>query len=131
MNIENILRENNNRVTPERVALFNFLKTKHIFTYNDIESNFKDVWRASIFRTLNLFLDLGLIRKLDLGEKTATYEINDHAHHHEHMKCEKCEVVISFDSDPICKKLFAKAKDLWFEIKAHNIGIVGICKNCL
>jgi len=43
MEIEKILKEKQNRVTPERVAIFNFLKTKHIFTYNDIMDNFKDI----------------------------------------------------------------------------------------
>jgi Fe2+ or Zn2+ uptake regulation protein len=66
MKIENILKENNNRVTPERIAIFEFLKTKHIFTYNDIIGHFKDLGRASIFRTLNLFLDLGITRKIDV-----------------------------------------------------------------
>ena len=131
MEIENILRENNNRITPERITLFSFLKTKHIFTYKDIVSNFKNIWRASVFRTLNLFLELWIIRKVELWAKTMTYEINDEKHHHEHMKCEKCNSVISFESDSICKKIFNEAKNIWFEIKSHNIWIIWTCKNCL
>lgn len=131
MNIENILKENNNRVTPERITIFNFLKTKHIFTYNDIENRFKNIWRASIFRTLNLFLKLGVIRKVEIWDKVMTYELNDEKDHHEHMKCEKCNSIISFVSDDICKKIFGEAKKIWFKIKAHNIWVLWICKNCL
>jgi len=43
MNIEEILKKNNNRVTPERISIFDFLKTKHIFTYNDINNNFEKI----------------------------------------------------------------------------------------
>ncbi|MCP4523738.1 MAG: transcriptional repressor [Candidatus Gracilibacteria bacterium] len=131
MEIEQILRENNNRVTPERVAIYNYLKTKHIFSYNNISQNFGELGRASIFRTLNLFLDLGVIRKVEIGEKTMTYELNDHNNHHEHMKCENCKEVISFDSDNICNKIFQEAKKLGFKIKSHNIGVLGTCKNCV
>ncbi len=131
MKIENILKQNKNRVTPERIAIFDFLKTRHIFTYNDIIKNFKNIWRASIFRTLNLFLDLWVIRKVDIWEKIMTYEFNDEKNHHEHMRCEKCESIISFESKYICDKIFIEAKKIWFEIKNHSIWVVWTCKNCL
>lgn len=131
MNIENILKEKQNRVTPERIAIFNFLKTKHIFTYNDIMDNFENIWRSSVFRTLNLFLSLWIIRKIDLWDNIMSYELNDNEHHHEHMKCNICNSIISFHSNDICKKIFEEAKKLWFEIKSHSIWVVGTCKNCL
>lgn len=131
MNITNILKENNKRVTPERIIIFDFLETKHIFTYNDIIINFKNIWRASVFRTLNLFLELWVIRKVEIWEKVMTYELNDKNHHHEHMKCASCNSIISFHSDNICKKIFAEAKKIWFEIKSHNIWVLWTCKNCL
>jgi len=131
MKIENILKENNNRVTPERIAIFEFLKTKHIFTYNDIIENFKSLGRASIFRTLNLFLDLAIIRKIDVGDKTMTYEFVDHHNHHEHMRCDCCNSIIGFHADSICKMILEEAKKMWFQVKSHSISVVGKCKNCL
>jgi len=41
-----------------------------------------------------------------------SYEINDEEHHHEHMKCEKCDSIISFASENICKKIFSEAKKI-------------------
>jgi len=78
-----------------------------------------------------LFLELWVIRKIDVWDKALTYEINDETHHHEHMKCFICNSIISFESDNICKKIFEEAKNMWFKIKSHNIWIVGTCKNCL
>jgi Fe2+ or Zn2+ uptake regulation protein len=46
------------------------------------------------------------------------------------MKCEKCDSIISFESDYICKKIFGEAKKIWFKIKTHNIWVLWICKNC-
>ncbi len=130
MNIEQLLKKSNLRVTKERVDIFEFIKTKHIFTYNDIQNNFKKIWRSSIFRTLNLFLELLILRKVELWWTAITYELIDEKHHHEHMKCEKCDTIISFHSDNICKKLFEEAKKMWFIIKSHNIWVLWICKKC-
>ncbi|MDR2639833.1 MAG: transcriptional repressor, partial [Candidatus Peribacteria bacterium] len=54
------------KATKERLDLFEFIEKKHIFSYNDLQDNFKSVSRASVFRTINLFSKLGIIRKLDL-----------------------------------------------------------------
>lgn len=130
MKIEKILKNNNKRITSERVAIFDYLKTKHIFSYDDITKNFDDIWRSSIFRTLNLFLDIWVIRKIDIWDNKNTYELEKSEHHHEHMKCNNCDKIISFHSDKICNQLFEEAKKIWFEIKQHNIWIVWICKKC-
>jgi len=66
MDIKKVLQKHKNRVTPERIAIFEFLKTRHLFSYNDIALNFSNIGRASIFRTLNLFLEIGAIRKVEL-----------------------------------------------------------------
>jgi Fur family ferric uptake transcriptional regulator len=73
---------------------------------------------------------LGIIRKIDLWNKSDTYEINNKKHHHEHMKCTKCGKIINFDSERICSILFKQAKKMGFNIQTHNIWILGICKNC-
>lgn len=130
MNIADILKDNKKRVTNERLDIFNFLKDKHLFTYSDVLNDFQKVGRASVFRTLNLFLDLWVIRKVNIGDKVETYEMNNHEDHHEHMKCENCDKVISFSSDSICNRLFNEADKIWFKIKSHSIWILWVCKNC-
>lgn len=131
MNIKNILKESGKSVTKERIDIFDYVNTRHIFTSNDLLENFKNIWRASIFRTLNLFVEIWVVRKVNLWEKIESYEVNNENHHHEHMKCEKCKSVLNFHSDDIYNQLFNKAKELWFSIKSHNIWISWVCKKCL
>lgn len=131
MNIENILKQNWNRITKERIDMFEFLKTKHIFTYFDIQKKFSELWRASIFRNLKLFLEIWVIKKVNLWEKIETYEINEHEDYHEHMKCEKCKSIINFDCQEIYKLIIKEAERKWFKLKSHSILINWICKNCL
>ncbi|NDK09330.1 transcriptional repressor [Candidatus Gracilibacteria bacterium] len=131
MNIENILKEHKKNVTPERIQLFESMDAKHIFSASDIEGEFPNFSRASIFRTLKLFLELGVVRRLPLGENGDMYEVEHEHHHHEHMKCQSCGDILSFESDGICKKIFEAAKKQGFRISEHSLGIFGTCKKCI
>lgn len=130
MKIEEILKKHNKSVTKERIEIYESFKEHHIFTSSQIIDE-KIFSRASVFRTLNLFLEIWIIRKVNLWEKIETYELIDESHHHEHMKCEKCQKVISFESENICKKILEEASKKWFKVKSHNICVVWTCENCL
>jgi Fe2+ or Zn2+ uptake regulation protein len=58
MDIKKRLQDNNKRITKERIEIFSFLKTKHFFTYSDINEKFENISRSSIFRNLNLFTEI-------------------------------------------------------------------------
>jgi Fe2+ or Zn2+ uptake regulation protein len=46
------------------------------------------------------------------------------------MKCSNCWNIISFGSEDICKKIFEKAKKIWFQIHEHSVSLIGTCKKC-
>ena len=132
MDIESILRKSWNKVTPERIELFSWMQKKHLFTANDIGANFWTIGRASIFRTLKLFTELGVLRRVHLWDGADSYEIECcKAHHHEHMKCNICWDILSFASEKICKNIFIEAKKLWFHISEHSLSIFGKCEKCV
>lgn len=131
MNIENILKEKKKRITSERIEIFDFISKKHIFDSNDILKNFENIWRASIFRTINLFLEIWIIRKVKTWKNGDSYEIiKTWKHSHEHMECWDCWEILSFDSCKIYDEIRQKAKKLGFEIKDQIINISGKCKKC-
>lgn len=131
MNIEKILKDNKKSITNERLVIFDYVKNSHIFSSNDLLNNFSNIWRASIFRVIKLFLDLWIIRKVNIWKKGDSYELDKENHHHEHMNCSKCWQIINFESENICKILFEEAKKIWFIIKEHSINIMWVCNNCL
>jgi len=106
------------------------MNKKHIFTANDIVENFSNIGRASIFRSIKLFSELGVIRKIQVGSNAESYEVEHSHNHHEHMTCNSCGSIINFMSENICKKIFSEAKKLWFKISEHSIGVFGTCNNC-
>lgn len=130
MNIESLLKSHWKSITNERMDIFQFLRTKHLFSATDILEEFPQIGRASIFRTIRLFLEIGILRRVTLGERWESYELNDTSHHHEHMKCTICQSIMSFDSHSICHKIFEEAKKQWFAIQQHSLSILGKCQKC-
>ncbi|MEW6003253.1 MAG: Fur family transcriptional regulator [Nitrospirota bacterium] len=88
------------------------------------------VSKASIYRTLPLLLESGLIEQVEKTEKHAHYEKTSGRNHHDHMICISCGGVIEFYSamlerlqNRICKK-----ED--FEGITHTLEIKGYCRKC-
>ncbi len=131
MDIVQKLQSVGKKCTKERLKIFSFLEKRHITSSSDVVNTFAwDVWRASVFRTLNLFVDSWIIRKVQRVEKWDFYELNDEEHHHEHMQCSSCNELLCFDSVKICKQLMDIAKQKGFTVSQHSINIVGKCETC-
>jgi len=132
MNIQDSLKSHKKKVTPERVELFSWMEKKHLFSSTDIEKSFSHIGRASIFRTLKLFTEIWILRRIHLWESGDKYEIECcKAHHHEHMKCKTCWDILSFASETICNKIVSEAKKLGFHIDEHSLSIFWKCKKCI
>lgn len=131
MNIKEILKKQGKRITPERLDLFNYILDIDSFSANELVFN-TNFSRASIFRNINLFLEIGVIRKVSLSENWVLYEVVHDTHtHHEHMLCTNCWEVLHFESDYICKELFKIAKKSWFKINEHSIFVNWVCSKCI
>ena len=130
MNLEKMLQSKKKSITPERKLLFEKMKSFHIFSARDISESFPKIPRASIFRTIKLFCEIWVLRRVSLESGVEQYEIDSHENHHEHMKCETCGTVLSFESDFICKLLKKVAKNHNFSLREHSINLFGNCENC-
>ncbi len=131
MDIEKKLKDIWKRCTKERVNIFSFFESEHVVSALKIEKKFTwMIGRASVFRTLKLFLDYGIIRKVQTIEKGDFYEINDKHAHHEHFHCKGCWEYISFESEKLCKRIFDEAMKIGFKIQEHNIWVFWLCQKC-
>jgi Fur family ferric uptake transcriptional regulator len=94
---------------------------------------------TTIYRTLELLVNMGLIIKLDSGEGRARYELSEkmskQSHHH-HLVCTECKTIINY-SDFIDeeKELLVRtekglSKKYNFDIRSHVIQFSGICGDC-
>ncbi len=129
MNIETILKSQWKSVTKERIEVYNGIQSLHLFQASDLVDLFPHIGRASIFRILTLFVDIGVLRKLNLENRGDFYELESQSHH-EHFECNSCHSVLHFDAGFICKTLDYLAKKQWFLLRNHQILLSGLCPNC-
>ncbi len=129
------LNSKNLKVTKERKAVLEeIFQTKGHLEAEDLASNLrkkrKGASRATIYRTLDLLVESGIVRKVGLGHGHSHYElVLDHPHH-EHMVCISCGRVIEFSDKAIEKALNRLCRKNKFELTAHRFEIYGYCERC-
>ncbi|NQT26460.1 transcriptional repressor [candidate division KSB1 bacterium] len=94
---------------------------------------------TTVYRTLDLFTQIGIAQKFDFGDGKARYELANNplkkAHHH-HMVCLKCKSIIDYSDfmkeelELMKKTEKALSKKHKFKIMYHIIHFYGICNSC-
>ncbi len=83
--------------------------------------------RATIYRNVQNFENLGLLESMIDTRGIARYMICDGAHHH-HLVCMSCGRIINFPcNNPFWEKL---AQQHHFEEAYHRIEVYGLCSDC-
>lgn len=86
---------------------------------------------ATIYRTVRLFVDCGILVEQAFGEKKGWFEIIDLMNeHHDHMICKLCGKIIEFQSKAIEKGKQQIADEHRFIIHSHKLEIYGLCSSC-
>lgn len=135
--VEEKLRQKEHKLTPQRRATLDVLienKSEHLSTediYHLVKEKYPDIGLATIYRTLQLFDDYDIIKKLNFGDGCYRYELSeDKKHQHHHLICLKCERVFEFDDD-LLDKLEAKIKEERnFTVLDHMVKLYGYCREC-
>lgn len=137
--LEERFRENDLKLTPQRRAILDVLidnPSKHLNPediYELVKRKYPDIGLATIYRTVQLFDDFGVVKKLNFGDGCYRYELsedNEHQHHHHHLICLKCGKVFEFEDD-LLDNLEQKIKENNnFSVEDHVVKFYGYCENC-
>jgi Fur family ferric uptake transcriptional regulator len=102
-----------------------------------VNSKHPDIGLTTVYRTLDLMVRMGLIKKFEFGEGQSRYELTwEFKEHHHHLVCLSCGKIIDYNDfiqdevkffDKIQKSLSEKYK---FNIKNHEVYFYGTCKQC-
>ncbi len=85
--------------------------------------------RATVFRTLDLFLELGAVERIELPDGRHAYVGSGPEHHH-HVICSRCGRITDIDDRGI-KALTKKiAKRTGYAIDTHRLAMSGLCPAC-
>lgn len=88
------------------------------------------VGKATVYRTLELLRDAGLIQEHDFGEGFKRYEPMVAQSHHEHLICTECGKVVEFSSERLERMKALIAEEHGFRPHHHRLEIYGICREC-
>jgi Fur family ferric uptake transcriptional regulator len=88
----------------------------------------KSISRATVYRTLPLLTDSGLVREMDFGKDYKFYDPNYAEHpHHNHIICEDCNKIVEFESEKLKRLENEISRRLGFSIKSHRVQISARC----
>jgi Fe2+ or Zn2+ uptake regulation protein len=94
--------------------------------YSSLRLEIPSLSRATIYNTLDSFVEVGLIRVISIDGIEKRYDVT--LYDHGHFKCERCGKIINFKVD--LDQVFLE--DLTdFEIHDRNIYFNGLCPDCL
>ncbi|WIV11313.1 Fur family transcriptional regulator [Proteiniborus sp. MB09-C3] len=91
----------------------------------------KDINFSTIYRNLEIFLNIGIVRKISLENGKGYYQIIFEDHHIHSMICKKCGRVETLKSCPFEKIDMTIFEKKGFLPDSHKFEIYGFCKECL
>ena len=133
--LRQLLKKKNLKYTPERKAIFSEVQAldSH-FDADDLFFNLhkKDskVSKGSIYRTLRIFEEAGIVRAVVFTERHNHYERVIGKTHHSHLICKNCNMIIEFSSPKIASGLKDACREHGFKEYDHKIESIGLCKKC-
>jgi Fur family peroxide stress response transcriptional regulator len=131
--IADTIRKNGFRATPQRVVIYEALwkAGSHPSVLEIHEYATKtdpSISLATVYKTLQLFSDIGLVREMGLRDGSARYDPD--TEFHINLVCNKCGKVEDFDSvsmDQIVSNLDEKSG---FQVLSYSFEVRGLCSDC-
>lgn len=129
------LRGRGQRVTGERLALFDEIFSQHGHIDAEelltaMKARGLKISRATVYRNLDLLVESGLARKQRLGSRGFLYEHMHAGQQHDHLVCTGCGRVVEFVSPGIAALQAEICRAHGFMPARHTLQIAGLCNRC-
>ena len=122
-------------LTPQRLAIASLLlnSDRHLSAEEAVEGlarNGLKVGTATVYRTIDVLLESGLLVERNRGEGFRRFEANRDLPHHEQLLCTACGRVEEFREPSLERMTDRVAGAHGFERERHRLVIYGTCAEC-
>jgi Fur family transcriptional regulator, ferric uptake regulator len=127
------LRASGHRLTPQRELVLTAVETLGHATpdevYAEVRTHSAAINLSTVYRTLELLDELGLIHHAHLSDRAPTYHATS-GHEHSHLICRGCHKVISVDRHEMEDALGALSAKHAFSPDYGHLTVFGTCADC-
>lgn len=128
-----LLRDKGFKVTPQRLAIYRVLAntTAHPsaeMIFNQLQPLYPTMSLATVYKTVEILREIGLIQMLNAGEDSFRYDANTKAH--PHIRCMSCGRVDDLHGVDSQKFVGDVAKTTNYDIAGHQFYFYGTCPEC-
>ncbi|NLC11339.1 MAG: transcriptional repressor [Firmicutes bacterium] len=136
-NIEQVLRSKKIKVTPQRMAVYSVLKnsTNHPnvdMIYKKLKPEYPAMSLATIYKTVEVLKQVGLIQELNTGEGSIRYDAN--TSNHPHIACIECgrvDDIHDVNIPPCGGELKTEIEEkTGYTVQKQQLYFFGICPDC-
>ncbi|MEF9916999.1 MAG: Fur family transcriptional regulator [Lachnospiraceae bacterium] len=135
------LKDKGLKVTNQRLLVLEVLgnnKDRHMAVediYEMVKVEYPEIGLATVYRTVQLLLELKLVDRINLDDGCVRYEIGQlihgkTAHHHHHLICTTCGKVQSFQDDLLGELEHHIEETTGFHVLDHELKFYGRCEDC-
>ena len=132
--VEQLLRARGVRLTAQRqlvvrraVAFLHFTSEELV---RDVRSIDPSVARGTVYRTLALLHQAGVVEKHDFRYGPPNYEVTFAKAHHDHLMCVQCGEIIEFQEPRVETLQQAVVKRYGYQLLSHTHKLYGLCRTC-
>ena len=132
--VEQLLRARGVRLTDQRrlvvrraVAYLHFTSEELV---RDVKTFDPSVARGTVYRTLALLHQAGVVEKHDFRYGPPNYEVTFAKAHHDHLMCIQCGEIIEFQEPRWEPMQEAATKRYGYQLLSHTHKLYGLCRTC-
>ncbi len=125
------LRASGHRLTPQRKAVLEAVEALGHATPDQVYAEVRErgINLSTVYRTLELLDDLGLIHHAHLSDRAPTYHAAG-GHVHSHLVCRGCHAVLSVSGEDMATALGPVVAPLGFSPDYGHLTVFGTCADC-
>jgi Fur family ferric uptake transcriptional regulator len=126
-----MLRDSNVSVTTAREAIFaTLLGSDRPLKKGEVAALTKTVNRASVYRTLDLFEELGITTTMVRGWTPFVELADPFKPHHHHLECLNCQQLIALDYPELEQLVEKISSEYGYALLTHHVELQGLCPKC-